>query len=115
MRVPPRIDPAWPVRIADMPGMGMCLIAARMIPAGEVFLREPPLLLTDPHTAAFKPESALRAFCAQGADVRAQALEFWSPMDMDSDLHRECLQQATRMATTDWAPGFEIFFYMYSV
>ena len=98
----------WPVSIEHVEGLGLCLIATRDIEANEAFLRESPLLITDVQTPGTKAACSLQAFCGASEAVRASVLaKFWSPMDMVSDMHRDCQKQVAQVAGATWAQDFD--------
>eukprot|EP00667_Euglena_gracilis_P018383 EG_transcript_19531 len=69
--------------VEDRPGRGRCLIAQRMIRAGELVLDEAPLISSE----RSDPLQLLRAFCDSPAPVQALVLDMFAPpLDTPADL-----------------------------
>ena len=97
-----------PLRIEHIPGLDLCLVATRDIEEGEIFLKEAPLVVTEVHSSQQKAEAALRAYCAADSSTQRATLEMFSPMDLDTDMHRETAAQASVISTCSWARGYAV-------
>ena len=72
-----------PVEIVVRKDVGRCLVATRAIEAGEVVLKEQPLLRSEPYgTNSSRDAACLKAFCLASSAVQSKILgDMWSPLE----------------------------------
>eukprot|EP01068_Selenidium_serpulae_P019084 Selendium_serpulae@DN6506_c1_g1_i1.p1 len=91
------------VKVTTVPGLGRCLVAVKLIPAGTVFLKERPVITVK--LEVDRASSTLRKFCASSAETQAKVLDMFSPMDEQTIPYLKLEGPVARLSREKWAEG----------